>query len=602
MESQGVARLKDGLWAVVFAGVAAAIIRFGLGLGAATGLNDATPWGLWIAFKLGFVALAGGGFTLAALVYIFHLERYRVFVRRAILLALLGYGSFIVSLLFDLGLPWHIYMPILYWQHHSVMFEIAWCVMLYFTVLLLEFAPVILEHRWFQHFWFRRMHQFLHRAVVPLVIAGVVLSTLHQSSLGSLFLILPHRVHPLWYSPWIPVLFFISAIAAGIMALILESFVAEHLFRSTVRLDLLERLAATAAVALLLYLGLRVGDLFQRGVLPGGLDGSWQSLLFGGEILAGGVLPAVLLLAPGVRRSRAGLVTCSLLAVGGILSQRLSLSMFTLWRPEGSPYSPSGYEILIAVAIPAAAGLIYLLFSEQLALYPDSDSKAAREAAARPDLALPELYRAGWQTQLYRRSGIAVIVISLTFAALPSEHLNPPAPVNAARGWTKLVIDSRRDGMQVEFPHVEHQERLAGQQGDAAQACRVCHHLNLPDDEGTGCGKCHQDAYTARSIFNHNLHTQALEENASCQQCHVGEHRAATAAPCVDCHAEMVSAPNQESFSHLAPGYLDIMHGKCITCHTEQAEENQLADLEGCATCHFQPSQHTETVLSFFNK
>jgi len=131
--------IKDGLWAIAFAGLAAAIFRFGFGLGVTTGLNDATPWGLWIAFKLGFVALAGGGFTLAAMVYIFHLESYRPILRRAILLALLGYGSFIVSLIFDLGLPWHIYMPIIHWQHHSVMFEIAWCVMLYFSVLILEF-------------------------------------------------------------------------------------------------------------------------------------------------------------------------------------------------------------------------------------------------------------------------------------------------------------------------------------------------------------------------------------------------------------------------------------------------------------------------------
>ena len=194
-------RLKDVLWAVVVAGLIAGIMRFGLGLGAATGLNDATPWGLWIALKLGFVALAGGGFTLAAMVYIFHLESFRPILRRAILLALLGYGSFIVSLIFDLGLPWHIYMPVINWQHHSVMFEIAWCVMLYFSVLVMEFGPVILEHPWFQHSLFQIALHILHKATVPLVIAGIILSTLHQSSLGALFLIMPHRVHLLWYSP-----------------------------------------------------------------------------------------------------------------------------------------------------------------------------------------------------------------------------------------------------------------------------------------------------------------------------------------------------------------------------------------------------------------
>jgi Ni/Fe-hydrogenase subunit HybB-like protein len=203
-----VQRLRDLLWFLVMAGLVAASVRFTRGLGATTGLNDAAPWGLWIAVKLGFVALAGGGFTLAGLVYVFRLESLRPMLRRAILIALLGYASFIVSLLFDLGLPWHIYMPILNWQHHSVMFEIAWCVMLYFSVLGLEFMPVILEHPWFARPFFKNIYHLLHRATIPLVIAGIVLSTLHQSSLGALFLIMPHRVHPLWYSAWIPVLFF----------------------------------------------------------------------------------------------------------------------------------------------------------------------------------------------------------------------------------------------------------------------------------------------------------------------------------------------------------------------------------------------------------
>jgi len=224
------ALIKDGLWAIVVAGLVAAMIRFTSGLGAGTGLNDATPWGLWIAFKLTFVALAGGGFTFAAVVYIFHVKSYRPLLRRAILIATLGYSSFVVSLIFDLGLPWHLHR-IVNWQHHSVMFEIAWCVILYLSVLILEFSPAVLEHPWFRHPLFQRIHHWLHRLTLPLVIAGIVLSTLHQSSLGSLFLIMPHRAHPLWYSPWLPYLFFTSAIAAGMMALVVEGFLIERWFR-----------------------------------------------------------------------------------------------------------------------------------------------------------------------------------------------------------------------------------------------------------------------------------------------------------------------------------------------------------------------------------
>ena len=160
------------------------------------------------------------------------------------LLAMLGYGAFIVSSLFDLGLPWHIYMPILHWQHHSVMFEIAWCVMLYFSVLVMEFTPVILEHPRFQHPLWQRIAHLLHRLTIPVVIAGIVLSTLHQSSLGGLFLMMPHRVHPLWYSPSIPVLFFTSAIAAGLAALIVESFLAVRLFGIRTNQKLLAQIGA----------------------------------------------------------------------------------------------------------------------------------------------------------------------------------------------------------------------------------------------------------------------------------------------------------------------------------------------------------------------
>lgn len=579
--------IKDGLWALALAGLVASIIRFTSGLGVATGLNDSAPWGLWIAFKLVFVALAGGGFTLAGMVYIFHLERYRPILRRAILIALLGYGSFIVSLIFDLGLPWHIYMPVISWQHHSVMFEIAWCVMLYFSVLVLEFSPVILEHPWFNRPVFRLILDWLHRLTLPLIIAGIILSTLHQSSLGSLFLIMPHRVHPLWYSPWIPYMFFTSAIAAGMMALILESFIVERWFKREIDSDLLTRLGKGATLPLGLYLVLRLSDQWIRGILPGAIDGSWQSVLFLAEIFLGGILPVIFLSVKKIRETREGLLTSAILAILGIMSQRMSLSMFTMLRAEGTSYVPSLGETLIAFAIPAAAVLLYLFFAENLQLFGKQaeglESEALASASLRPGLVSGE---DTWgRGMVARRSGFAIFVIALVLPALSLKSISPASPVTAATGWETLRIDGNRSAYAVSFPHLEHQERLTdGSTGE--QNCQSCHHLDLPDDEATACWQCHTDYHQSISIFNHSLHQGALGGNESCLECHTQEHSKLTAEICQDCHETMTPGEGQTAFNMLAPSYQDAMHGRCLDCHQEQTLEQDRPELALCSTCH----------------
>jgi len=592
--------IKDGLWAIALAGLVASIIRFTSGLGAATGLNDSAPWGLWIAFKLVFVALAGGGFTLAGMVYIFHLERYRPILRRAILIALLGYGSFIVSLIFDLGLPWHIYMPIINWQHHSVMFEIAWCVMLYFSVLVLEFSPVILEHPWFRHPIFKTILDWLHRLTLPLIIAGIILSTLHQSSLGSLFLIMPHRVHPLWYSPWIPYMFFTSAIAAGMMALIVEGFIVEHWFKRGMDFDLLTSLGKGAILPLGLYLALRLSDQAIRGVLPGAIDGSWQSILYLAEILLGGILPIVLLSIKKIRQTQEGLLTSAILAISGIMSQRMSLSMFTMYRAEGTTYIPSLGETAIAFAIPAAAVLLYLFFAENLQLYGEQADGSVSEAPALPSLrpGLAPGQDSWWRAVFARRSGFAIFVIALALPILSLKSNSPASPVNAATGWETLHIDGNRSGYVVNFPHLDHQERLVDENTGESN-CQQCHHLDLPEDESSACWKCHADYHQPSSIFNHSLHQQALGGNESCLECHTQERVKLTAAICQDCHETMMPAEGQTAFSMLAPSYKDAMHGRCLNCHEQQALEQNKPELALCSTCHtYYPNEFDQTYTS----
>ncbi|MEW6404282.1 MAG: NrfD/PsrC family molybdoenzyme membrane anchor subunit [Chloroflexota bacterium] len=592
--------IKDGLWAIVFAGLVAALIRFTRGLGAGTGLNDSTPWGLWIAFKLGFVALAGGGFTLAAVVYIFHLENYRPILRRAILMAMLGYSSFVISLIFDLGLPWHMYR-IVNWQHHSVMFEIAWCVILYLSVLILEFSPAILEHPWFGKPIFKTILHWLHKLTPPLVIAGIVLSTLHQSSLGSLFLIMVHRVHPLWYSPWLPYLFFTSAISAGLMALVMEGFIIERWFRRGMYFGLLTTLGKWVTIPLALYLILRLSDLFLRGILPGALDGSWQSILFLAEICVGGLIPLGLLAFRKTRESREGLLTSAALVITGIVSQRMSLSMFTMFQPAGMHYFPSMAETLIAFAIPAAAILVYLFFVENLAVVEGQAQSPMINVPVIPEPLVFASHHTPGRTMFARRSGLATFVIALILPTmLPFQSVSSSQPVNAvqrARGWETLLVNGNRSTDLVSFPHLEHQQRLTQELGSEEGACQTCHHLNKPEDEATACSECHTDYYEPRSIFDHTQHQQVLGANSSCAECHTQDHTKLSAQICQDCHETMTACEGQLSFGSLAPSYLDTMHGQCLGCHKQEAVKQERPELALCSTCHLIAQDELELTI-----
>ena len=199
---------KLTVWRAIFAaimlsGLYATYLRVMYGLGGSTNLSDKFPWGIWIGFDVMCgVGLAAGGFTLVAMVHIFNIEAYKPVLRPAILTAFLGYSLVVVGLLFDLGRPDRLWHPLVMWNPHSVMFEVAWCVTLYSTVLFLEFLPMV-----FEKFGMHKPLEWIHRISVPLMILGVLLSTLHQSSLGTLFLIVPEKLYALWYTPILPLLF-----------------------------------------------------------------------------------------------------------------------------------------------------------------------------------------------------------------------------------------------------------------------------------------------------------------------------------------------------------------------------------------------------------
>lgn len=182
-----VRKLKFVLWSIFGLAAAVGLVRFIKGLGSTTNLTDSYAWGFWIGFDvMGGVALAAGGFVVTMMVYIFKREEFHPFAKPAVLTAFLGYIAVVLGLLFDLGLPWNIWHMIIFWNPHSPLFEVGWCVMLYLTVLLLEFSPVPLE----PFSAYAKIRAFLIKFRLMFVILGIGLSTLHQSSLGSLFLIM----------------------------------------------------------------------------------------------------------------------------------------------------------------------------------------------------------------------------------------------------------------------------------------------------------------------------------------------------------------------------------------------------------------------------
>ncbi len=368
--------LKFVLWLLLGLAASVAVSRFLLGLGVSTNLSDANPWGFWIGFDvMSGVALAAGGFIVTATVYIFRLERFHAVVRPAVLTAFLGYIAVAIALLFDLGLPWNIWHMTVFWNPHSPLFEVGWCVMLYLLVLTLEFLPVPAEE-------FPRLAKVRARLLkfrLPLVILGVGLSTLHQSSLGSLFLIMPYRLAPLWYSPILPILFLISAIALGLAMVMFESHVTAYLYRRKPESEVLAGLGRACCWVLLLYLAVRFGDLLVRHRIGAIFVPGWRTALFWAEVLLMAIVPIVLFSIRRLRQSREGQSAAASLAVFGVVLNRIDVGGLAHLRPEGAFYLPSWMEVAISVGVVAGAVLTFIFIVEHFKVWeqrpadPDED-------------------------------------------------------------------------------------------------------------------------------------------------------------------------------------------------------------------------------------
>ncbi len=366
-------------------GLVVAMIRYVSGIGAISNLSNTYPWGFWISFDLFTgVAISSGAFILAAVVYILELNEFRPLLRPTVLTGFLGYIMVILALLVDLGRPERIWHMMIYWNHTSILLEIGICVMSYTAVLAIEFAPVVFEGlRW------QKFARLIHGFIMPFVILGVVLSTLHQSSLGSLLLIQPEKLFPLWWTPLLPPLFFISAVAIGLAMIIIESSLSSRYFHRGLELHLLAKLASAIPVVLGLYLLVRFAQLSFAGDLPYLFSSGVMSALFWTEILLGSVIPVVVFSFKSARNSPTGLLAGAISLLLGMILNRFDVSWLAIHRLTNVSYVPSLAEISISAAIFSFGILAFGIAARYLPVFEEPPGSATAPVPRRARLASP---------------------------------------------------------------------------------------------------------------------------------------------------------------------------------------------------------------------
>jgi Ni/Fe-hydrogenase subunit HybB-like protein len=380
-----------GVWVMLCfmaAGAVAIVARFTGGIGYVTNLSNARPWGVWVGVDVATgVALAAGGFTTAALAHILGRHHYEPVVRPALLTAALGYTFVVLGLLVDIGRSWAIWKPMIHWNTNSVLFEVAMCVMIYLNVLYIEFFPIVAEQfkgrvnlpgilaglNGLVDWVLKTGDAILDKIMWIFIILGVVLSCMHQSSLGSLMLVAPTKLHPLWYTPVLPLMFLVSAISVGYPMVVFESTIASSSFKLDPEMKVLTPLIRITVFLLGGYLLLKTGDILVRKTYVYLLEGTYQTNSFLVEYILGILVPWLLLLSRRVRRSRGGIFTAACLIVGGVVLNRINVFIVGYRSPiTETGYFPAIGEFLVTFGLVAALMFIYRLAVTFLPVLPAS--------------------------------------------------------------------------------------------------------------------------------------------------------------------------------------------------------------------------------------
>jgi len=596
------------LLAFMVVGFSFGLARFLLGLETVTNLDNYYPWGIWIAIDVACgVALAAGGFTTAALIDIFGRKKYHALLRPAILTAWLGYLMVAIGLQFDVGRYWNIWRPLFNWQGNSGLFEVAMCVMFYLTVLTIEMSPALLEglrDRIQRNEWGARLLSrveqpiiTLHRVVktvLPIfIIAGVVLSFMHQSSLGTIILIAPTKVHALWYTPWLPLLFLLSAIMVGFPMVILESILANRGFRRELEMDILTPLARYIPWFIGIYALFKFGDFFYRLDSISLTNCPRCTTAFIIEVFIGIVLPFVLLTQKAVRRSSGWLFFSVLLIILGVVLNRINVYLVGYTPPYTDTfYFPSLGEIALTVALTCSIMFLYRLVVTFFPVFERCRCGRCRERyeeEARQLSAQPLTSTTAWVL----RGGAALLLVSFVviYAVV---HQEAVAGDIEAHEWVQSVQPVKIE--QEPLPASSHANRpesyrnlyvlnypLLNERTDFYEPVKFTHRTHDVVTQGN-CGVCHHrfsfDEEDRVGMDIEAFHVENLDERIdgiACGACH--DMNEITIQKCSSCH---LFANEDDDPDRL--GLKGAYHRQCIGCHEDQAQA-VFAPVD-CTGCH----------------
>lgn len=339
--------------------------RYIFGLGAITNLSDDIPWGIWKGLNIfGGVALASGGFVATSLAYIFNIKEFKKVVRPLILISFLGYLLVILTLLIDDGRPWNIIMPLIFWNTKSVMWEVSWCVATYTLVLFLEFLPLI-----FEKLGSPIMIKFWGYITPILVFVGAILSTLHQSSLGTLLVIAPQKIHPFWYSKMLPLLFFLSAVSLGLAATNLVVIFFRNEIGETESSTLSFKISNLFTAIFLIYLIVRSVDVVFRNRFGEIFSFNRDSLFLLSEVFLLGLFPLTAIFVKRRESESKIFMLSNFLIILGVVFNRLNSSVIAYQLINKADYFPHFFEIVVSLSIFSISAYLFNLAVKKLPVF-----------------------------------------------------------------------------------------------------------------------------------------------------------------------------------------------------------------------------------------